>query len=98
MLAEEWPPWESSGATVFIAVPGVTWSLCTPVPLVLAELVAGRQAGRRPVGAGKPSDLRLLASCLKPKLVPFLLARPEVALRAPRAMGGAAQGRLEWAN
>lgn len=60
--------------------------------------VGGRQAGRRPVGAGKPSDLRLLASCLKPKLVPFLLARPEVALRAPRAMGGAAQGRLEWAN
>lgn len=89
---------ELCGATVFITVPGVTWSLCTLVPLVLAELVAGRQAGRRPSGAGKLSDLRLLASCLKPKLVPFLLARPEVALRAPRAVGGAAQGHLGWAR
>lgn len=43
MLAEEAVLGELCGATVFIAVLGVTWSLCTPAPLVLAKLVAGRQ-------------------------------------------------------
>lgn len=53
--------------------------------------VGGRQAGGLCAG-GKLSDLRLLASCLKPKLMPFLLARPEVALRALESHGWGCPG------